>query len=379
MAPGAGARATESTAEVIAREAAGHPLFIDELVRHAWEPGLRRGAPARSASRTLSGRASRPPKSSSASSSRCSGWRAGRCRTRPRRCSVRPRRLDPADRRPGGLRRAGKADRADGGGGLGSGALLPSDPAGQERRRLPQPDAALVAFLPRRLLLQAPDRQGDPRAALRGADLPVGLCLGRVLRLHPPRQDGRGRAALRLVPEGLRRGELLRRDPGQRGGDPAGLRRGRDRHREPDGPAAGRDQRRPLPDPRRRRRARRPVVHQHGQDDRRPVADAVRDRGVLRPQPGGDVRRDARPRGGRWPPRRGSPRWSSPTTRASAWAGAASPRSAPPTASRPRTTSASSARRACATVTATTPAGGCSSGSTTSWASSIGWASPLTS
>ena len=74
--------------------------------------------------------------------------------------------------------------------------------------------------VPRGLLLQAPDRQGDPRAPLRGADLPVRLRLGGVLRLHPPRQDGRGRAALRLVPQGLRRRELLRRDPEQRRGDP---------------------------------------------------------------------------------------------------------------------------------------------------------------
>ena len=100
---------------------------------------------------------------------------------------------------------------------LRAGARLPPDAAGQERRGVPQPDAALVALVPGGLLLQAPDRQGDPRAARRGADLPVRLRLGRVLRLHPPRQDGRGRAALRLVSEGLRRGELLRRDPGQRG------------------------------------------------------------------------------------------------------------------------------------------------------------------
>ena len=76
------------------------------------------------------------------------------------------------------------------------------------------------------LLLQAADRQGDPRAALRGPDLPLRLRLGRVLRPHPPRQDGRGRAALRLVSEGLRRGELLRRDPEQRRRDPARLRAG---------------------------------------------------------------------------------------------------------------------------------------------------------
>ena len=51
----------------------------------------------------------------------------------------------------------------------------------QQRRRVPQPAAALVAVVPRRLLLQAADRQGDPRPAQRGADLPVGLRRLRVL------------------------------------------------------------------------------------------------------------------------------------------------------------------------------------------------------
>ena len=62
-----------------------------------------------------------------------------------------------------------------------------------------------------------------------------------------------------------------------------------------------------------------------------------------RPQPGGDVRRDARATRRHWPPRHGSPRWSSRITRASAWAGAASPRFSRRTARRPRTTCASSA------------------------------------
>ncbi len=44
-----------------------------------------------------------------------------------------------------------------------------------------------------------------------------GLRIGRVFRLHSAREDERGRGALRLVSEGLRRRELLRRDPGQRG------------------------------------------------------------------------------------------------------------------------------------------------------------------
>ncbi len=59
----------------------------------------------------------------------------------------------------------------------------------------------------------------------RGADLPVRMRIGRVFRLHPARQDGRSRAALRLVSEGLRRRELLRRDPGQRRRDSEGMRR----------------------------------------------------------------------------------------------------------------------------------------------------------
>ena len=89
---------------------------------------------------------------------------------------------------------------------------------------------------------------------------------------------------------------------------------------------AGRDQRRPLPDPRRRRRARRPALHQHRQDGRRPDADEVRDRRVLSSAARTRCTRRCRATRRPWPPRRGSPRWSSRTTRASAWAAAASRR-----------------------------------------------------
>ena len=186
--------------------------------------------------------------------------------------------------------------------------------------------------VPRRLLLQAPDRQGDPRTPFRRADLPLGLRLRRVLRPHPPRQDRRGREALRLVSEGLRRGELLRRDPGQR--------RRRSSTIAPRAPSTSPErmglplvghQRRPLPHPRGRRRPRRPALHQHRQDARRPEPDAVRHRGVLSSavpdemyaaMPGHDeALARSRPR---------SPSSSSRTTRASAWASAVSPRSSPP-------------------------------------------------
>ena len=100
------------------------------------------------------------------------------------------------------------------------------------------------------------------------------------------------------------------------------LRRGRDRHRARIGlPLVG-DQRRALPDPRRRRRTRRAALHQHRQDARRP-----RGCGSTRRSSSSAARRRCtrrcpatrRPS----PPRRGSPRWSSRTTRASAWASAA--------------------------------------------------------
>jgi hypothetical protein len=54
------------------------------------------------------------------------------------------------------------------------------------------------------VLLQAADRQGDPRATLRRFDLPVGVRLVRVLRPPPAWQARPGRAARRVVPARLR-------------------------------------------------------------------------------------------------------------------------------------------------------------------------------
>ncbi len=117
--------------------------------------------------------------------------------------------------------------------------------------------------------------------------------------------------------------------------DPARLRRGGDRHRQADGPAAGRDQRRALPDPRGRRRARRARCASA------PARRSTTRRGCgSRPRSSSSAaRRRCTPRCPAtrrpWPPRRGSPRWSSRITRASAWASAASPRSARPTSKTP--------------------------------------------
>ena len=92
-----------------------------------------------------------------------------------------------------------------------------------QRRRLSQSASALVAVVSRGLLLQAQDRQGDPRTAQRGADLPVGMRRLRILATAAARSRDRGREAGHMVLQDLRGGELLRRGPEQRLADPARL------------------------------------------------------------------------------------------------------------------------------------------------------------
>ena len=79
--------------------------------------------------------------------------------------------------------------------------------------------------LPRRVLLQAADRQGNPAAAFRRHHLPVGLRLGRVLGhlLHGKTAEAERLCAWypKIFGEGL-----LHRDPGRRHRNPARLRRG---------------------------------------------------------------------------------------------------------------------------------------------------------
>ncbi len=129
-------------------------------------------------------------------------------------------------------------------------------------------------------------------------------------------KPGRGREALRLVSEGLRRGELLRRDPVQRHPDPEGPRASRDRPRPADGPAAGRHQRRPLPDQGGRRRSTTsssastpagPSTTRTGCGSRTTSSTSGAPRRCTRRSPA--TRRPS-------PPRSGSPSWSRTITRA---------------------------------------------------------------
>ncbi len=84
--------------------------------------------------------------------------------------------------------------------------LLPPDPAGRERPRLPNLMKLVVAGLPRGLLVQAPRGPGAARGACRRADRLSG-CLGR--RGQPAsagrRPRTRRRGQRRLVPRRLRR------------------------------------------------------------------------------------------------------------------------------------------------------------------------------
>ncbi len=119
--------------------------------------------------------------------------------------------------------------------------------------------------LPRRVLLQAADRQGDPAGAPPRPDRHQRLPGRRdPQRLHAPRQDGRGQGDGRDLPRHLRPRPVLHRgaEPhqGAERGQPRAGRAGQEDRRR-----AGGHERRPLPDRRRPPRPRRAVLHQHGQ------------------------------------------------------------------------------------------------------------------
>ena len=171
---------------------------------------------------------------------------------------------------------------------------------GQRPHRLSEPAETLVAGLSGRFLFPPPHRQGDPGRPQRGPGLPERL---RLQRVEPRPADGRngrhgkGPRGGRLVPQGLRR-PLLHRDPVQRRRTAADRHGRRDRPGQPDGPAPGGHQRRPLRAPRRRRGPGYPALRQHGQVPHRHQPHADGDQRVLSPQPRGDVRGLHRPRRG---------------------------------------------------------------------------------
>ena len=149
---------------------------------------------------------------------------------------------------------------------VGSGARFPPDASRQERRRISQPDAAVVAFVPGRLLLQAADRQGDPRTARRGTRVPLRAAHRPNFPITSCTTRGpRPNSSVR----GIRRSSAKTASTWRfrtTASDPEGMRDRGDRHRPADGPSGCRDQRRPLSDARRRGCARRLALHQHGQD-----------------------------------------------------------------------------------------------------------------
>ena len=153
-----------------------------------------------------------------------------------------------------------------------------------------EPDQALLARLPRGLLLQAACRLAAARAPCEGRDRALGLPLGtreQGARGEPPARRGRrsrpARAGLRARPD-------VRRDPERRsrraGADQSAARGARRRG----GPAAGRHRRRPLPAPRGRPAARGSALHPVGRLAEEPEPLEVRHRPVLLQDAGGDGR-----------------------------------------------------------------------------------------
>ena len=196
------------------------PLRVLDPRRGVPDPGARRqGGPARDAGGVahrprLAGRRDRPLQG---------GEQAGR----------------EADHRLRGLRRRRPA-RAD------EGHRAP-DAARRDDGRLREPDQALLARLPRGLLLPAARRLGAPVAVRAGPDRALRLPLGPGLEGDLRGADGRRRDGARPARADLRPRQHLRRAPERRARDPAvGLQLAA-RARRQARPAARRDGRRPLP------------------------------------------------------------------------------------------------------------------------------------
>ena len=169
--------------------------------------------------------------------------------------------------------------------------------ARRRQRRLREPDQALLARLPRGLLLQAARRLGAARAAQRRRDRALGLPLAaasarRSRRTAPttraPSSTGSRRSSARdNVYAELQNAHLPRA-----GAHPAAARRARDRGEDAD----RRDRRRPLPPPLRRARARGAPLHPVRRLAQEPRPLEVRDRPLLLQDARGDGARLPRPR-----------------------------------------------------------------------------------
>src|SRR5579862_8968255 len=177
----------------------------------------------------------------------------------------------------------------------------------RDERGLREPDQALLARLPRGLLLQAARRLGASPAARERADRPLRLPLWPRLQgaRGEPARGCRGRA--RPAGADLRPRERLRRAPERAprraAADQPRARRSRREARHPD----RRDRRRPLPPPRGRARPRGAPLHPVGRLAQEPRPLALRDGPLLLQDAGGDGRRLPRPRGRAPPHARGRP------------------------------------------------------------------------
>ena len=143
---------------------------------------------------------------------------------------------------------------------------LPPAAAGAEPGGLQEPAQALQHRLPRRVLLQAADRQGNAAASSASGLIATSACLGGEIPSAFMKRDAKAaREGRRDVPGDLRARPVLHRgaEAGHQGAGHGQPRTGRPGQ---DGSACGLvgDQRRPLPQQGRPLRPRRALLHQHG-------------------------------------------------------------------------------------------------------------------
>ena len=196
---------------------------------------------------------------------------------------------DQADLRLRGVRRR-RPPRADEG-------ARPPDAARRRQPRLRQPRQALLARVPRGLLLQAACRLGAARAPRPRSDRALRLPVGtRLAGAHRASRGGR-RGRARPARADLRPRLDVRRAAERRHGGPAGGLPRAPRARRPAEAAARRNRRRPLPGRVRRVEPRRAPLHPVGRLAEEPGPLAVRRGGVLLQDARGDGARLPGPRG----------------------------------------------------------------------------------